>query len=444
MLNITKNMINKVSLSLLLLTTLTTNINTANSAIFKSNPSELTVTKETSEMLSVFSEAYAKIKKNYVTKVTDKELVEAAIEGMLSSLDPHSSYLNEKDLTELTQSTKGEFGGLGIEVTMESGVIKVIAALEGNPAEKAGIKPGDLIVAIEGNPIFGMSMTEAVSKMRGEPKTTVKISVNRENEAELLEFAITREIIKVSPVRSENFDNIAYLRISTFGEKTTEQLHKELQKIKFSTKGKDLSGIILDLRNNPGGLLDQAVAVTESFIGKGEVLHTKGRNTDEIQHYIAKKHDITEGLPIVVLINNGSASASEIVAGALQDHNRAIVMGTKSFGKGSVQTIMPLQNGAMKITTSRYYTPKGRSIQAEGITPDIVVEQAKIEKFAKPKIHLNEAVLKKHLKGVDEKNTKYQELLQTSVNNKYEQDFQLARAIDVIKSWSIFNQLSKK
>ncbi|MBN9542332.1 MAG: S41 family peptidase [Alphaproteobacteria bacterium] len=415
----------------------------SNASLFSLDKPELS--KDAKDSLKVFGEAYAKIRREYVTEVEDKKLVEAAINGILTSLDPHSSYMDEKSFEELKQSTKGEFGGLGIEVTMENGAVKVISPIEGTPAEKAGIEAGDKIVAIFSKPIFGLTLIEAVEKMRGKPGTSIKITVVKHNKPEPVEYEIKREIIKVKATRSKLFGDVAYIKLNSFTEKAHESLIREYEKLKAEATSEskaELSGLILDLRNNPGGLLDQAIMIVDSFIDSGTIVSTKGRNPDNINKFEASSGDVTNGLPIVILINSGSASASEIVAGALQDHKRAIIVGTKSFGKGSVQSIIPMSNGgAIKMTTARYYTPKDRSIQANGITPDIIVEQAKIEKIDAPKISINESSLNKHLKNeaIDEE---IEAMSSAPKNNEfYEKDFQLARAIDIVKTFSIIKNI---
>src|SRR5487761_1626106 len=338
---------------------------------------------DTYRELDLFGQVFERVRADYVDKVSDKHLIEAAINGMLSSLDPHSSYMNAKDFAEMQVQVQGEFGGLGIEVTMENGLLKVVSPLDGTPAAKAGLKPGDLILAINGQPISGMSLNDAVTKMRGPIGSEIKLIVRRGTQAP---FAVTmkRAIIKVQSVRSKLIDNdIGYIRISSFNEQANSGVRAAMASLEQHAHNK-LTGIVLDLRNNPGGLLDQAVAVANDFIPQGEIVSTRGRHAEDAQRFDAKPgNGISRGLPMVVLINGGSASASEIVAGALKDHHRALLLGTRSFGKGSVQTIIQLPgHGAMRLTTARYYTPSGRSIQATGIDPDIVVEPAKIERIA--------------------------------------------------------------
>ena len=335
----------------------------------------------TYQQLNLFGDVFEKIRSSYVEPVSDEKLIEAAINGMLTSLDPHSSYMDPKEWDDMQVRTKGEFGGLGIEVTMESGVIKVVSPIDGTPAAKAGIQPGDLIVQIDNKPIMGLTLSEAVDKMRGPVDSKIVLTVRR-GKQQPFDVTLQRAIIKIESVRSQVFNDIGYVRITSFSEQTGSGLQDAISKIKAQA-GKKLAGLVLDLRNDPGGLLDQAIAVCDDFIDKGEIVSTRGRDPSNAQRYNATGGDLLQGLPIVVLINGGSASASEIVAGALQDHHRAILMGTRSFGKGSVQTIIPIPgHGAIRLTTARYYTPSGRSIQAKGIEPDIVVQQAKLEVIA--------------------------------------------------------------
>ena len=385
--------------------------------------------KNVYKYLNLFGEAFEKIKNNYVEDVSSKELIESAIEGMLSSLDPHSSYLNDDELSELRVQTKGEFGGLGIEVTMENGFVKVIAPIDDTPAYKAGIKAGDLITHLDDEPVLGMTLSEAVSIMRGKVGSKIKITVNR-NENEKLDIDITRAIIQLKSVKAKVENNIGYIRVSSFNQKVDKQI---IDYIKSFKSKNSLIGYVLDLRNNPGGLLDQAVGVTDIFLERGEIVSTKGRNGKKGSRYNAIKKDLTNGLPLVVLINQGSASASEIVAGALQDHKRAIIMGTKSFGKGSVQTIIPSgENVAIKLTTAKYYTPLGRSIQQTGIDPDILVEQAELKKIEsnirRKESDLRGAIDNEQIKKENESSTKKDK----SSDNATDEDYQLTRAFDLI------------
>jgi carboxyl-terminal processing protease len=332
----------------------------------------------TYEMLDLLGDVFERVRADFVDEVSDEELIEAAINGMLTSLDPHSGYLNPKRFDEMKVQTQGSFGGLGIEVTMEGGLVKVVSPIDDTPAARAGLEPGDLITHLDGEQVLGLTLTEAVEKMRGRVGTPIRLTVRREDE-EPFDVEITRAIIKINSVRSRLEGKVGYLRVSSFNEQTETGVENEIEKLREEAGG-ELKGLVLDLRNNPGGLLSQAVAVADDFLEQGEIVSTRARKTDDAQRFNARPGDLADGLPIVVLINAGSASASEIVAGALQDHGRAILLGTKSFGKGSVQTIIPLTgHGAMRLTTARYYTPSGRSIQAVGIEPDIVVEQARIE-----------------------------------------------------------------
>jgi carboxyl-terminal processing protease len=336
---------------------------------------------ETYRQLNLFGDVFERVRSDYVEEVSDADLIESAINGMLTSLDPHSKYLNPKSYQEIQVQTKGEFGGLGIEVTMENGLVKVISPIDDTPAQKAGIQAGDLITHLDGEPVLGLTLEQAVERMRGPIDSAITLVVQRAGVEAPIEIKLTRAVIKIRSVRARlEGDDIAYLRITSFTERTSEELEKALKEIIGpGPDPKKIKGVVLDLRNNPGGLLDQAVAVSDDFLDQGEVVSTRGRRADSIQRFNARTGDIAADLPMVVLINGGSASASEIVAGALQDHRRALLLGTRSFGKGSVQTVIPLgAQGAIRLTTARYYTPSGRSIQAKGIDPDIVVEQAKI------------------------------------------------------------------
>src|SRR5467141_268678 len=340
---------------------------------------------ETYKQLNLFGEVFERVRAEYVDEVSDDTLVESAINGMLTSLDPHSNYLNTKNFNDMKVQTRGEFGGLGIEVSMENGLVKVVSPIDDTPAARAGLKPGDLITHLDGEPVQGMTLPEAVEKMRGPVSSEIKLTIRREGR-DPFDVKLTRATIKIQSVRSHlEGDNIGYIRVTTFNEQTDTGLNNAMKNLKQQA-GNKLVGVILDLRNNPGGLLDQAVAVSDAFLEKGEIVSTRGRRSEDAQRYNARPGDIAAGLPMAVLINGGSASASEIVAGALQDHHRAVVIGTRSFGKGSVQTIIPLAgHGAMRLTTARYYTPSGRSIQAKGIDPDIVIEAAKIERTSADK-----------------------------------------------------------
>ncbi len=334
---------------------------------------------ETYKELNLFGEVLEVVRADYVGKVSDEKLVEGAINGMLTSLDPHSNYMDTKDFNDMKVQTRGEFGGLGIEVSMENGLVKVISPIDDTPAARAGLKPGDVITQLDGQPVQGMTLPQAVEKMRGPINSDIKLTIRRKGHPPF-DVKLTRAEIRVQSVRSHLIDkDIGYIRITSFTEQTDVGLNNAMKNLKQKAGG-NLRGVVLDLRNNPGGLLDQAVAVSDAFLDKGEIVSTRGRRADDAQRYNAQPGDIADGLPMAVLINGGSASASEIVSGALKDHHRAVLIGTRSFGKGSVQTIIPLPgHGAMRLTTARYYTPSGRSIQDEGIEPDIVVAAAKIE-----------------------------------------------------------------
>jgi carboxyl-terminal processing protease len=326
--------------------------------------------------LNLFGDVFEKIRTDYVEKPDDQKLVEAAINGMLTSLDPHSSYMDAKAFNDMQVQTRGEFGGLGIEVTQENGFIKVVTPIDDTPAARAGILSGDIIAAIDGEAVDGMTLNQAVDKMRGEPNTVVTLKILRGAKRQARDVKLTRAVIEIKSVRSaKKGDDIGYIRITQFNEQTADGVRDALLKFQTDIPKDKLKGYILDLRNNPGGLLDQSIAVVNAFVDHGEIVSTRGRNADETMRYNARPGDLSQGKPLIVLINGGSASASEIVAGALQDHKRATIIGTRSFGKGSVQTIIPLgqDNGALRLTTARYYTPSGRSIQAQGIEPDIVV-----------------------------------------------------------------------
>ena len=426
----------------------------------------------TYEQLNLFGEVFERVRAGYVEETQDDKLIEAAINGMLTSLDPHSSYMNADDFQDMQVQTRGEFGGLGIEVTMENGLVKVVSPMDDTPAAKAGIQPGDLIAQIDGEPVSGLTLNEAVDKMRGEVGTSITLTVLR-GEQDAFDVTLKRAVIELKSVRWELEDgNIGYVRITSFSEKTDSGLRDAVEKLKKETKG-ELSGLVLDLRNNPGGLLDQAIAVSDDFLEKGEIVSTRGRDPNDAQRWNAEAGDIVDGKPVLVLINGGSASASEIVAGALQDHGRGVILGTQSFGKGSVQSIMSIPgHGAIRLTTARYYTPSGRSIQAKGIAPDIEVEQAKIEKLGTDN-RPHEADLKGALANPDQKNegsetapesqdeaappqatgkenaaTAPAEKAAPFVGSEREQiarpdeDFQLARAIDLLRGLNLLQSKS--
>ena len=329
-------------------------------------------------LLKLFGDVFDRTRADYVDKVDDKKLIENALNGMLSGLDPHSSYMNAQAFQEMQVQTSGEFGGLGLEVTEDNGIIKVVSPIDDTPASKAGLKAGDLITALDGKTVEGLTLTEAVDAMRGSPGSSITLTIKREGVNAPIEIAMRREVIHIKVVRSRLLGRVGYLRITSFDEQTDSELRKAYQQLKQQAGG-SLEGIVLDLRNNPGGLLEQAIAVSNDFLNRGEIVSTRARDPRDSQRWDAKPGDITNGLPIVVLINGGSASASEIVAGALQDHHRAVLVGTRSFGKGSVQTVIPLghDQGALRLTTARYYTPSGRSIQSLGITPDVDVRSSR-------------------------------------------------------------------
>ncbi len=405
----------------------------------------------TYRLLNLFGDVFERVRSDYVEAPTDQEMIEAAITGMLASLDPHSTYLNAKNFREMQVNTRGEFGGLGIRVTMESGYVKVISPIDDTPAFRAGIKPSDLITHLNGENVQGMTLAQAVDKMRGKVGSDIKLTILREGKKPF-DVTITRAIVKITSVRSRIEGKVGYVRITSFNEQTEKGLKKAMAKIKDELGG-ELQGIVLDLRNNPGGLLDQAVAVSDAFLDKGEIVSTRSRRPEETQRYNAKPGDLAKGLSMVVLINAGSASASEIVAGALQDHRRAVLLGTKSFGKGSVQTIMPLAGrGAMRLTTARYYTPSGRSIQAKGIDPDIEVRQSRVEPLDGPK-RRHESDLRNALDNGDKKTGAKDSKPEAKKPDegkakgdeaedgkaKAPQDYQLVRALDLLRGLSLFS-----
>ena len=400
---------------------------------------------ETYRQLNLFGDVFERVRSDYVEEVSDKELIESAIAGMLSSLDPHSSYLNRESFEDMRVETKGEFGGLGIEVTMENGLVKVISPIDDTPAAKAGVKAGDLITHLDGEQVMGLTLSEAVDRMRGLVGTEIILMIRREGVEQPIETRIVRAVIKIQSIRSRIEDSVAYIRVTKFNEQAEIGLIRELSKIKEEL-GDDLIGVILDLRNNPGGLLDQAISVSDAFLDKGEIVSTRGRRTDSVQRFNAKPGDLADGLPMVVLINGGSASASEIVAGALQDHRRAIILGTRSFGKGSVQTIIPLSgHGAIRLTTARYYTPSGKSIQAKGIEPDIEVIQGRIE-TEEQSSQRDEASLRNRLASEEEingdSNAGESDAAESSNGRSAlaQKDFQLSRALDLLHGLSLFNK----
>lgn len=394
--------------------------------------------KDTYEMLNLFGEVLERAKMSYVEEVSDKQLIESAINGMLVALDPHSSFLDGQSFKYMNEQTKGKFGGLGIEVTMESGIVKIVSPIDDTPASRAGLKPGDYITAIDGQQVAGMSLNDAVDKMRGKVGSKVKLSIRRIN-AKPFDVTLKREEIKIQSVKSDIKQNdVAYIRITSFSEDTDKMVEKALQKAQEKT-GNKISGLVLDVRNNPGGLLDQAVSVSDLFLEQGEIVSTRSRNAADTVRYSAKKGDIAKDMPIVVLVNDGSASASEIVAGALQDHKRAVIMGEKTFGKGSVQTVIPLGDyGAMRLTTARYYTPSGRSIQATGIEPDIEVKPAKVEVLENAGWNISEAEFRNALKNENEEKKPANDNKNQSKDNDLEKDYQLSLAVDTVKALSIY------
>ncbi len=391
---------------------------------------------ETYKQVKLFGDVFERVRADYVEEVSDQELIESAIRGMLASLDPHSSYLDPKSFQDMRVQTKGEFGGLGIEVTMENGLVKVVSPIDDTPAFRAGVQAGDLISHLDGEPVLGLTLAEAVEKMRGPVNTDLVLTLRRPNR-EPFDVTITRDVITVKSVRSRLEDDVGYLRITAFNEQTSPGLEQAVNRLSEQAEG-PLKGYVLDLRNNPGGLLDQAIAVSDAFLNAGEIVSTRGRHPDDAQRYNAREGDLANGLPIIVLINGGSASASEIVAGALQDHGRAVIMGTRSFGKGSVQTIIPLSgSGAMRLTTSRYYTPSGRSIQATGIEPDIEVEQARLEP-------LDSVVSRREedLRGAlsNERSEEGDSTPDGAADEEEIEDYQLSRAIDLLQGLSLFQE----
>ena len=394
------------------------------------------------EELRAFTEVYSKIKSDYVEDVDDKKLLEDAITGMLAGLDPHSSYLDPQGFKEVRIGTEGQFGGLGIEVTMENGFIKVVSPIEDTPAARAGIEPGDLIVRLDDKAVKGLTLSDAVKLMRGKPGSVITLTVIREGEAKPLKVDITRAVIKIQSVKSRILEpGYGYLRITQFQANTGQNLKTALRKLETENKGK-LKGMVLDLRNNPGGVLNAAVAVSDVFLSDGLIVYTEGRVSDSKLKFSATSSEAIKGAPLVVLVNGGSASASEIVAGALQDHGRAIIMGTKTFGKGSVQTIMPMSNGAaLKLTTARYYTPSGKSIQATGIEPDIITEDVKVTKNEQGEDRLKEADLSGHLEGSDEvKSTDKKDKEKTTEKKSTDDDFQLNEALTLLKGINIYTK----
>jgi carboxyl-terminal processing protease len=365
------------------------------------NASAKAAAADTYRQLNLFGDVFERVRADYVEKPDDSKLVEQAINGMLNGLDPHSSYMDPKSFRDMQVQTRGEFGGLGIEVTMEDGLVKVVTPIDETPAAKAGILANDVITQLDGEQVQGLTLNQAVEKMRGPVNTKIKLTIMRKGQDKPIEVSITRDVIRVRSVRSRvEGDDVGFVRISQFNEQTSEGLKKAITDITTQVGKDKLKGYVLDLRNNPGGLLDQAISVSDAFLERGEIVSTRGRNAEETQRYSARPGDLTNGKPVIVLINGGSASASEIVAGALQDHKRATILGTRSFGKGSVQTIIPLgnNNGALRLTTARYYTPSGKSIQAKGIVPEIEVLQDVPDELKARSDTKGEASLRGHLK----------------------------------------------
>jgi carboxyl-terminal processing protease len=387
---------------------------------------------DTYRQLNLFGDVFERVRADYVEKPDDSKLVESAINGMLAGLDPHSSYMDPKSFRDMQVQTRGEFGGLGIEVTMEDGLVKVVAPIDDTPAAKAGVMANDIITKLDDEQVQGLTLNQAVEKMRGPVNTKIKLTIMRKGQDKPIDVTIVRDVIRVKSVRSHNEgDDVGYIRITQFNEQTTDGLKKAIGDLTTQLGADKIKGFVIDLRNNPGGLLDQAISVSDAFLEKGEIVSTRGRNAEETQRFNARPGDLTKGKPLIVLINGGSASASEIVAGALQDHKRATLVGTRSFGKGSVQTIIPLGagNGALRLTTARYYTPSGRSIQAKGITPDIEVLQDVPDDLKSRTDTKGEASLRGHLKaeGAEESGS------QSYVPPDAKDDRALKEALDLLR-----------
>ena len=387
---------------------------------------------DTYRQLNLFGDVFERVRADYVEKPDDAKLIESAINGMLAGLDPHSSYMDGKSFRDMQIQTRGEFGGLGIEVTMEDGLIKVVAPIDETPAAKAGIMANDIITKLDEEQVQGLTLNQAVEKMRGPVNTKIKLTIMRKGQDKPIEVSITRDVIRVRSVRSRVEDDVGYIRISQFNEQTTEGLKKAINDLATQIPAEKLRGYVVDLRNNPGGLLDQAISVSDAFLERGEIVSTRGRNAEETQRFNARAGDLAKGKPIIVLINGGSASASEIVAGALQDHKRAAVLGTRSFGKGSVQTIIPLGagNGALRLTTARYFTPSGRSIQAKGISPEIEVLQDVPDELKARTDTKGESSLRGHLKAEGDEATGSQSYIPPDPKD----DKALHMALDLIRN----------
>ncbi len=400
--------------------------------VFSGMSARAAASSDTYRNLNLFGDVFERVRSDYVEKPEDGKLVESAINGMLAGLDPHSSYMDGKSFRDMQIQTRGEFGGLGIEVTMEDGLVKVVAPIDETPAAKAGIMANDVITHLDDEAVQGLTLNQAVEKMRGPVNTKIKLRVMRKGAEKPLDIAITRDIIRVRSVRSRTEgDDVAYIRVTQFNEQTTEGVKKMIGDLAAQIPGDKLKGFVVDLRNNPGGLLDQAISVSDIFLDRGEIVSTRGRNVEETQRFNARTGDLTKGKPIIVLINGGSASASEIVAGALQDHKRATVLGTRSFGKGSVQTIIPLGagNGALRLTTARYYTPSGKSIQAKGISPDIEVLQDVPDEMKARADSKGESSLRGHLKADGDEQTGSQSYIPPEAKD----DKALKMAVDLLR-----------
>ena len=416
----------------------------AATALLLSGPAVTEKSSDTYKQLDLFGAVFERVRSSYVDKVTDKKLIESAINGMLQSLDPHSSYMDAESFKEMQVQTKGEFGGLGMEVTLDKGVVKVVAPIDDTPAAKAGIQAGDYITHIDGKSVVGWTLKEAVDKLRGPVDTKVTIKVKR-GEKDPFDVTLTREIITVRPVHARMEGDIGIIRISQFNERTSAGLQEALRQVRRGAPG-GLRGVVLDLRNNPGGLLDQAIDVSDAFLDGGEVVSTRGRRPEDVQRYNARRGDDLAGIPMVVLVNGGSASASEIVAGALQDRNRALIVGMVSFGKGSVQTVIPLQNGrdgALRLTTARYYTPAGRSIQGAGIEPDMEVSARRVEPSRVRRLGISEADLPRALENDAgaRRRAPHTPADQPPENWPEAQDYQMSRALEFLRQGTVTQRL---